>query len=78
MSGSNTVNLQGRHFTPRVKEGDRVAAGDTLLEFDKQRIEQEGYDLTTPVLVVNSDEFTLTRHQSQGTVTVGEPLMSLG
>ncbi|MGP3590834.1 beta-glucoside-specific PTS transporter subunit IIABC [Vagococcus sp. WN89Y] len=75
--GLNTVNLQGKFFTPLVKEGDRVRAGTPLLEFDKARIEQAGYNLTTPVLVVNSDEFTLTRHQSQGTVTPGMPLMSL-
>ncbi|MDF7759504.1 beta-glucoside-specific PTS transporter subunit IIABC [Kosakonia cowanii] len=75
--GLNTVNLQGQYFTPLVKEGDRVIAGTPLLAFDKAKIEQAGYDLTTPVLVVNSDEFTLTRHQSQGAVTAGAPLMSL-
>lgn len=75
--GLNTVNLQGQYFTPLVKEGDRVSAGTPLLAFDKARIEQAGYDLTTPVLVVNSDEFTLTRHQSQGAVSPGMPLMSL-
>jgi len=75
--GLNTVNLQGQFFTPLVKEGDRVSAGTPLLAFDKASIEQAGYDLTTPVLVVNSDEFTLTRHQSQGAVTPGMPLMSL-
>lgn len=75
--GLNTVNLQGKYFTPLVKEGDRVSAGTPLLEFDKASIEQAGYDLTTPVLVVNSDEFTLTRHQAQGAVTPGMPLMSL-
>lgn len=75
--GLNTVNLQGQYFTPLVKEGDKVSAGTPLLEFDKARIEQAGYDLTTPVLVVNSDEFTLTRHHAAGEVTPGMPLMSL-
>ncbi|NUL38151.1 beta-glucoside-specific PTS transporter subunit IIABC [Kosakonia sacchari] len=75
--GLNTVNLQGQYFTPLVKEGDRVSAGTPLLAFDKEHIEQAGYDLTTPVLVVNSEEFTLTRHQSQGAVSAGVPLMSL-
>lgn len=75
--GLNTVNLQGQYFTPLVKEGDRVTAGTPLLAFDKAKIEQAGYDLTTPVLVVNSDEFTLTHHQSQGAVTAGALLMSL-
>nr|WP_318381710.1 beta-glucoside-specific PTS transporter subunit IIABC [uncultured Enterobacter sp.] len=75
--GLNTVNLNGQHFHPRVKEGDVVKAGDTLLEFDKDAIERAGYDLTTPVLVINSDEFALTRHQSQGVIRQDMPLMTV-
>ena len=75
--GLNTVNLQGQHFRPLVKEGDVVKAGTPLLEFDKASIEREGYDLTTPVLVVNSEDFTLTKHQLQGAIGMGSPLMSL-
>jgi PTS system beta-glucosides-specific IIC component len=75
--GLNTVNLQGQHFRPLVKEGDVVKAGTPLLEFDKASIEREGYDLTTPVLVVNSEDFTLTKHQLDGAIGMGAPLMSL-
>jgi len=60
-----------------VKEGDVVKAGAPLLEFDKDSIEREGYDLTTPVLVVNSEDFTLTKHQLDGAIGRGAPLMSL-
>ncbi|WP_318372516.1 beta-glucoside-specific PTS transporter subunit IIABC [Enterobacter sp.] len=75
--GMNTVNLQGQHFRPLVKEGDVVKAGTPLLEFDKEAIERAGYDLTTPVLVINSDEFTLTKHQSAGPVQQLMPLMTV-
>ncbi|WP_318392645.1 beta-glucoside-specific PTS transporter subunit IIABC [Enterobacter sp.] len=75
--GLNTVNLQGQHFRPLVKEGDVVKAGTPLLEFDKEAIERAGYDLTTPVLVINSDEFTLTKHQSAGPVQQLMPLMTV-
>lgn len=75
--GLNTVNLQGEHFRPLVKEGDVVKAGTPLLEFDKEAIERAGYDLTTPVLVINSDEFTLTKHQSAGPVQQLMPLMTV-
>lgn len=75
--GLNTVELQGEHFRPLVKEGDVVSAGTPLLEFDQISIEHKGYDLTTPVLVVNSDDFTLTKYPCQGTVSRGTPLMSL-
>lgn len=75
--GLNTVNLQGKHFHPRVKEGDLVKAGAPLLEFDKEEIERAGYDLTTPILIINSDEFQLTKHQSEGTIRQDMPLMTV-
>lgn len=49
--GVNTVELQGKHFTPLKESGDRVKAGDRLLEFDMDAIKAAGYDLTTAVLV---------------------------
>lgn len=75
--GLNTVNLQGQHFRPLVKEGDMVKAGTPLLEFDKDAIERAGYDLTTPVLVVNSDDYRLTKHQSLGDIRQNTPLMTI-
>ncbi|WP_072930615.1 PTS beta-glucoside transporter subunit IIABC [Nissabacter archeti] len=56
--GIDTVKLDGHYFTAHVKAGDRVAAGDLLLTFDRQAITAAGYDLTTPMLVSNSDDFT--------------------
>lgn len=75
--GLNTVNLQGQHFRPLVKEGDVVKAGTPLLEFDKEAIERAGYDLTTPVLVINSDDYRLTKHQSHGYIRQNTPLMTV-
>ncbi|MEE6802710.1 PTS glucose transporter subunit IIA, partial [Escherichia coli O8:H10] len=75
--GLNTVNLQGEHFRPLVKEGNIVKAGTPLLEFDKEAIERAGYDLTTPVLVINSDEFQLTKLQSGGNICQEMPLMTV-
>ena len=49
--GVNTVELQGKHFTPLKQSGDSVTAGDRLLEFDMDAIKAAGYDLTTAVLV---------------------------
>lgn len=75
--GLNTVNLQGQYFRPLVKEGDVVKAGTPLLEFDKEAIERAGYDLTTPVLVINSDDYRLTKHQSHGDIRQNTPLMTV-
>ncbi|WP_322545546.1 PTS sugar transporter subunit IIA, partial [Clostridium perfringens] len=47
--GMDTVNLQGKHFSPKVKQGDTVEIGDELLEFDIKGIEEEGYSTITPI-----------------------------
>lgn len=56
--GIDTVELGGKHFRSFVSEGDRVKAGDPLIEFDPDAISDAGYDLTTPVIITNSDEFS--------------------
>lgn len=55
--GMNTVNLQGKHFSPKVKQGDIVEIGDELLEFDIKAIEEAGYSTITPVVVTNHDKY---------------------
>lgn len=55
--GLDTVNLKGAHYTPRVKQGDKVKAGDLLLEFDREAIQAEGYDTITPVVICNHELF---------------------
>ncbi len=55
--GVNTVELNGKYYTPHVKEGDRVAPGQTLLEFDIPAIQAAGYPVITPVIVTNADDF---------------------
>lgn len=55
--GLDTVSLNGKYFSPKVKPGDKVKKGDILVEFDLQALQGEGYDMITPVLVTNADEF---------------------
>lgn len=55
--GLDTVELHGQGFETLVEEGDRIAAGDVLVRFDKDFIQSKGYDLTTPVIVTNATEF---------------------
>lgn len=75
--GLDTVKLQGAHFTTLVKTGDYVTAGTPLIQFDKEKVIEAGYDITTPVLVVNSDEHALLFHQQSGRVDSGNPLFSV-
>lgn len=54
--GINTVELEGKGFTPRVKEGDRVSAGQLLCEVDMKLMKEKGYQMHTPILMTNGDE----------------------
>lgn len=55
--GIDTVKLNGHHFTAYVKPGDVIKPGDLLLKFDRQAIQNAGFDLTTPVIISNSDDY---------------------
>ncbi len=56
--GIDTVKLDGLHFTPNIKQGDTFKTGDLLLTFDREKILEAGYDLTTPVIISNSDDYS--------------------
>ena len=55
--GLDTVKLGGKHFTPHIKQGDKINVGDLLIEFDKDAIKEAGYELDTAVIVTNSTEY---------------------
>lgn len=55
--GVNTVELGGKYYETHVSEGDRVKTGQLLITFDMDRIKAEGYDVTTPLIVTNTDEY---------------------
>lgn len=54
--GINTVSLKGEGFRVHVQAGDRVKAGQTLLEFDRDVIEAAGYPLITPIIVPDGQD----------------------
>lgn len=54
--GINTVELNGTGFSPKVKEGDRVKAGQLLCEIDMNLMKEKGYQTHTPILMTNGDE----------------------
>lgn len=54
--GLDTVNDQGQEFTTKVKMGDNVVQGQTLLEFNLQALKNKGYDLTTPIIVTDGGD----------------------
>ncbi len=75
--GIDTVKLDGVPFTAHVKEGERVQAGDLLIEFDRQAILDAGYDLATPMMISNSDDYREIDTVASSTVEAGQPLLSV-
>lgn len=75
--GLDTVKLDGQFFFPRVSNDQPVRVGDLLLEFDLEAIKAAGYDLTTPVLVSNSDDYIDVLILSDGAISAGAPLLTI-
>jgi PTS system beta-glucosides-specific IIC component len=55
--GQDTVQLKGQHFTAHVKDGERVNAGDLIMEFDLQAIKDAGYEIVTPIIITNTSNY---------------------
>jgi len=67
--GIDTVNLEGKYFSPKKAAGDVVKKGDVLIEFDIEKIKEAGYDVTTPVIVSNTDQYAIVEKTATGEVT---------
>lgn len=75
--GINTVELKGQGFTAHVSEGDKVTVGQTLITFDREFIQKNGYNIITPILVTNADDYKDVKKAVQGDVTHGEKLIEV-
>lgn len=74
--GLDTVELKGQGFKVHAKEGDKVKKGQLLIEFDIPAITAAGYDVTTPVVVCNSDEYNAVKPH-HGNVTNDDIVIEL-
>lgn len=56
--GLDTVELEGKYFDVQVKVGDTVKSGETMVQFDIEKIKDSGYNTITPVIVTNTADYT--------------------
>ena len=75
--GIDTVKLGGKHFTYLVNEGDKVKKGQLLIRFELEAIKTEGYPVTTPLIVCNTDDYAAVTAKASGTVKQGDALLEL-
>ncbi|UOR11057.1 PTS sugar transporter subunit IIA [Halobacillus amylolyticus] len=55
--GLETVSMDGEGFEAFVKQGDKVKAGDRLITFDINLVDEKAKSTVTPIIITNSDEF---------------------
>ena len=70
--GMDTVQLEGKHFTPRVKAGDTVLRGQTLVDVDWEAVKAAGFQTVTPVVVSNASAFDGVTDEHAGEVQRGD------
>lgn len=72
--GLDTVELKGEGFEPKVQAGDKIAAGQLIMEFDLQAI-GERYPTVTAVLVTNSGDYREIALAGRGERAVGDVVL---
>lgn len=75
--GLDTVQLKGQHFITYVKAGDKVKAGELLIEFDIDKIKEAGYDTICPMVLCNTTDFLKVKVISKGEVKELEPVLEI-
>lgn len=55
--GIDTVELEGKHFTTMVNQGDKVKIGQPLVQVDFDKVKEEGFDPTIIMVVTNTQDY---------------------
>ena len=75
--GLDTVKLEGEHFTTFVNSGDRVKVGDKLVQFDRKKIKDKGYDIITPIIITNSSDYLDIIPNNVASVNPGDEVLTI-
>lgn len=75
--GLDTVKMNGEGFTGHVQAGDKVKKGDLLLEVDLEKVKAAGYDIITPMLICNTDDYASVEGISGKEVVPGDDVIRI-
>lgn len=75
--GIDTVKLDGKYYSAKVSNGDKIKTGDTLIEFDLNKIKNEGYDIITPIIITNTMNYTDVKAVNPSTINTGDKLLTV-
>lgn len=71
--GIDTVGLNGECFDVLVEDGQKVKAGQKLMNVDLEFIKNKGLDTVTPVVITNMEKVKSINFK-MGNVTMGEEI----
>lgn len=76
--GIDTVKLDGQHFEAHIEAGSKVKKGDLLVSFDIDAIKQAGFEVTTPIIITNTDNYKdIQTIFMQDDIQAGDALLAL-
>ena len=75
--GIDTVKLGGQYFEAHVSDGQEVKKGDLLISFDMAKIKAAGYNVTTPLIIGNTDDFASVEPVAQNSVSAGDMILKI-
>ncbi len=75
--GIDTVQLGGKYFETHVEDDQPVKKGDLLITFDMDAIKAEGYKVTTPMIICNTDDYSAVKPLRTGEVKAGDELLKV-
>jgi phosphocarrier protein FPr len=75
--GLDTISLKGQGFTPRVKIGDKVTCGDTLIDFDADFIATHARSLLTMIVVTDPERVACFRPSTGSVQTALTTILEL-
>lgn len=75
--GLDTVALKGQYFTAHVATGDKVKKGTLLLTVDLEQIKAAGYDVITPMIICNTDDYSAVEAVVGSSVRPGDTVLEI-
>ncbi len=75
--GIDTVKLGGKHFESHVSDGQEIKKGDLLITFDIEAIKSEGYKVTTPLIIGNTDDYSAIAAAAKGKISAGSEILKI-
>ncbi|MFC7394510.1 PTS sugar transporter subunit IIA [Scopulibacillus cellulosilyticus] len=70
--GLETVSMNGEGFTAHVQQGQKVKAGDLLIDVDLDQVKEKAADTITPIVITNMDAVESIEKQTAAKASSGE------